>query len=84
MDDPTAMAEAIGDLLSAAEVRWKAMSDAAYATARARTWEGATDRFESAVREIAASVASRAPATARMPDDDSEPAGAGVEVRRSA
>jgi len=57
MDDPGAMGVAICDLLSAPERQWKEMSDAAYASARARRWDRSTDLFEGALRSIAGAPA---------------------------
>ncbi len=52
--DDAALAECLLKVLQSDEAGWRAMSDAAYATATGYTWEHATDRFESALRQLAA------------------------------
>lgn len=48
--DPEAMAGALLDIVRLPEPRWRALSDAAWATASGYTWEDAADRFEAALR----------------------------------
>ena len=48
MEDPRAMADAILKVCAMPEAEWRAMSDAAHATANRYTWEDATDRFQAA------------------------------------
>lgn len=48
-DCPEAMCDAIGAIASLSDPVWRAMSDAAYATASKYTWENATDLFEAAL-----------------------------------
>lgn len=48
-EDPEDMAKAIIKICQMPENEWKNMSDAAYNTATAYSWEEATDRFESAL-----------------------------------
>jgi glycosyltransferase involved in cell wall biosynthesis len=50
-EDPGAMARAITEICSLPEDRWRALSDAALATATGYTWDDATDLFEKALRE---------------------------------
>ena len=52
-EDPDAMAEAIVRICRLPDADWRALSDAALATATAYSWEQATDRFESALRRAA-------------------------------
>lgn len=47
--EPEEMAAAIVRVAEMTETQWRQMSDAAYATASAYTWEDATDRFERAL-----------------------------------
>ena len=49
MGDITAMGEAIVRISSMTDGEWKVMSDAAYLTATAYTWEDAADQFEKAL-----------------------------------
>ena len=58
-DDAPAMAEAIKRVLAMDDASWRAMSDRAYATAKAWSWDAATRRFEQEL--LAASGASSAP-----------------------
>lgn len=51
--DDAALAECLLKVLRRDAAGWRAMSDAAYATATGYTWGDATDRFESALKEIA-------------------------------
>lgn len=53
MEDVAAMSEAIVRISTMSESEWRVMSDAAYATAIAYTWDDATDRFEAALMSIA-------------------------------
>lgn len=48
-DKPKAMADAIAKVCRMADTEWRAMSDAAYATARRYSWDEATDLFERAL-----------------------------------
>ena len=50
MEDAEAMADAIVRVAEMDEASWRAMSDAAYATATGYTWDDATDRFEESLR----------------------------------
>ena len=50
--DAEALAERLVDVLNLDEARWRAMSDAALATATNYTWDDATDHFEKALYEI--------------------------------
>lgn len=50
--DAAALAGRLVDVLSSNEVEWRAMSDAAFATATGYTWDDATDRLEKALFEI--------------------------------
>ncbi len=50
LGDSAALAERLVEVLSLSEVRWQAMSDAAYETAVRYTWDDATDRFEAALQ----------------------------------
>ncbi|MGE5609502.1 MAG: glycosyltransferase family 4 protein [Bacillota bacterium] len=49
-EDPKHMAEAITRICQMPEEQWRAMSDAAYATATRYTWDDATDLFEAALQ----------------------------------
>src|SRR5262249_39465262 len=49
-EDPAAMAQAIVQICSLPEPEWKALSDAALATATGYTWDDATDLFEKALQ----------------------------------
>ncbi len=49
MEDPRAMADAILKVCSMHATDWRAMSDAAHATATRYTWDDATDQFEAAL-----------------------------------
>jgi glycosyltransferase involved in cell wall biosynthesis len=53
MDDPEAMADAIVKVVGLVDSEWKAMSDAALATARRNTWESSIDKFEAALEAAA-------------------------------
>ncbi len=53
-EDPAAMAEAVVKVCSLPQAEWQAVSDAALATARAYTWDDATDRFEKALQQAVA------------------------------
>lgn len=48
-EDPADMAAAIARVLALPDSDWRAMSDAAHATAARYTWDDATDRFERAL-----------------------------------
>jgi glycosyltransferase involved in cell wall biosynthesis len=52
-EDPAAMARAVVEVCSLPEDRWRALSDAALATATGYTWDDAADRFEKALLEVA-------------------------------
>jgi glycosyltransferase involved in cell wall biosynthesis len=61
MDDPHDVARAIERIAAMDESSWRAMSDAALATATRYTWDDATDRFEVALeRAVTAQVLSPA------------------------
>ena len=49
MEDPRAMADAILKVCSMHATEWRALSDAAHATANRWTWDDATDQFEAAL-----------------------------------
>jgi glycosyltransferase involved in cell wall biosynthesis len=53
-EDPAAMADAIRKACALSDAQWRAMSDAALATATKSTWEDATDMFEEAIKKVAA------------------------------
>jgi glycosyltransferase involved in cell wall biosynthesis len=61
-EDPRAMARAVVEVCSLPEERWRALSDAALATATGYTWDDATDRFEKALQEAVARARGPAPA----------------------
>jgi hypothetical protein len=46
------MSEAIALVAGMDELKWRQMSDAAYATATEYTWDNATDQFEAAIRQL--------------------------------
>lgn len=50
-DDPEDMAAAIVRVMRMRDENWRAMSDAAYATASRYSWDDATDLFEQALRK---------------------------------
>ena len=50
--DSEGLADRLVDVLKFDETRWRAMSDAALATATRYTWDDATDRLAEALREI--------------------------------
>jgi glycosyltransferase involved in cell wall biosynthesis len=52
-EDPGAMANAIERVSKMTDAEWRAMSDAAYATASRYTWDDATERFERALMRVA-------------------------------
>jgi hypothetical protein len=43
------LSQRIVEVCQSSDAQWKAMSDAAYATATSYTWDDATDRFEAAL-----------------------------------
>jgi glycosyltransferase involved in cell wall biosynthesis len=49
IDDPRAMAREIERIVQLPEPQWRAMSDAAYATASGYSWDDATNLFEAAL-----------------------------------
>jgi len=53
LEDPDAMGRALSDLLSQSPDDWRAMSDAAYVTARSWSWDDAAQAFEAALIGIA-------------------------------
>jgi glycosyltransferase involved in cell wall biosynthesis len=53
IDDPGAMADAIVKVVGLSQAGWRAMSDAALATARRNTWESSIDKFEAALEAAA-------------------------------
>ena len=53
MEDPAAMARAIVELATMPAPQWRAMSDAAYDTARRRSWAAAAEAFEGVLLRIA-------------------------------
>jgi glycosyltransferase involved in cell wall biosynthesis len=54
IDDVQGMAQAIGEIARMPNTKWRAMSDAAYATATSYTWGDAADRFEAALQHAIA------------------------------
>jgi glycosyltransferase involved in cell wall biosynthesis len=56
MENARAMADAILKVVSMASPDWRALSDAAYATASRYTWDDATDRFEDALNRAVAAA----------------------------
>ena len=52
--DEGTLTDRLVEVLTLSEERWKTMSDEAYKTARALTWELAADRFEAALRDVVA------------------------------
>jgi glycosyltransferase involved in cell wall biosynthesis len=50
--DAKALADRMIEVLTFGDARWRAMSDAAFATAIRYTWDDATDLLENALREI--------------------------------
>jgi glycosyltransferase involved in cell wall biosynthesis len=57
--DVEALANRLVDVLRRDEAEWRAMSDAALATARQYTWDDATNLMESALRDIIHDAQSR-------------------------
>lgn len=55
-EDPRAMARAILDIAAMGDAQWRAMSGRAYATARAYTWDDATELFEQALLDARTGV----------------------------
>jgi glycosyltransferase involved in cell wall biosynthesis len=53
-EDANAMAEAILKIAAMSDDDWRAMSDEALRTVTGYTWEDATDRFEAALKQVAA------------------------------
>ncbi len=49
LGDSTALADKLTHILSLSEAEWRAMSDAAYATATEYSWDDATELFEAAL-----------------------------------
>jgi glycosyltransferase involved in cell wall biosynthesis len=68
MDDPEAMADAIVKVVGLTDSEWKAMSDAALATARRNTWESSIDEFEAALEAAAQDGDGRVPPPLRAND----------------
>lgn len=58
--DVDGLARRLSDLASMRPEQWRALSDAAYATAHAYSWDDATEKFEAALLEIAAARGPRA------------------------
>jgi len=54
IEDSTGLAEHLDRVLSLSDVAWRAMSDAAYATATRYTWDDATILFEQGLQEAIA------------------------------
>jgi glycosyltransferase involved in cell wall biosynthesis len=54
IEDSTGLAERMDRVLSLSDTEWRAMSDAAYATATRYTWDDATVLFERALQETIA------------------------------
>ena len=54
MEDVEAMADAITRIARMSNAEWQAMSDAAFRTSKAYSWEAATDQFETTVRAATA------------------------------
>ena len=50
--DAEALADRLVDVLCLDDARWRAMSDAALATATRYTWDDATDLMESSLRNV--------------------------------
>ncbi len=61
--DVAALTSRLIEVLTMPEDRWHAMSDQAYATARALTWELAGDRFEAALEALLARTPAESAAT---------------------
>ncbi len=57
--DAEALADRLVDVLCLDDVRWRAMSDAALATATRYTWDDATDLMDSALRNVVANACAR-------------------------
>jgi glycosyltransferase involved in cell wall biosynthesis len=53
IEDHSALARRLCDVLSLSDAAWRRMSDAAYATATRYTWDDATDLFEAALYRAA-------------------------------
>ena len=66
-EDPQSMADAIVEIVTMPAVRWREMSDAAYATARRHSWDACTDEFEQALREAVATSIRAGATVAPMP-----------------
>lgn len=60
IEDAKDLAGAIVRIAAMNDASWRAMSDAAYATATRYTWDDATDRFESALKRATAPIFSPA------------------------
>jgi glycosyltransferase involved in cell wall biosynthesis len=58
-EDPVDMAAAIVRLCRLSDPEWRALSDAAFATAARYTWDDATDQFERALAAVAGAPAAR-------------------------
>jgi glycosyltransferase involved in cell wall biosynthesis len=50
-EDPQAMAREIQRIVKMPQPQWRAMSDAAHATASRYTWDDATNLFEAAIKQ---------------------------------
>jgi len=59
-EDPAAIAEAIVKVCSMPDPAWRALSDAALATAGGYTWDDATDLFEKALHDVVATPSASA------------------------
>lgn len=54
--DAEALADRLNDILALSDEQWRAMSTAAHATAHDYDWNAATERFEDALKALAAGV----------------------------
>ncbi len=59
LGDEDGLLRGLVDVLSCSEGEWRRMSDAAYATSRAYSWDDATDAFEKALRYAMSKSAAR-------------------------
>lgn len=59
--DAKALADRLVDVLTADVTKWRAMSDAAYATAMGYSWDDATDMLETALGEVIADARHASP-----------------------
>ena len=73
MEDPRSMADAILELARMPEIRWQQMSEAAFASARKRSWDRATDALEAALARAAALTSQASASTHSPPRDQASP-----------